>query len=29
LHAVLTGLSPQIRGQVIDVLRNSVQHSTV
>jgi DNA-binding MarR family transcriptional regulator len=29
LHAVLTGLSPQIRGQVIDVLRDSVQHSTV
>lgn len=29
LHAVLTGLSPQIRGQLIDVLRASVQHSAV
>jgi DNA-binding MarR family transcriptional regulator len=29
LHTVLTGLSPQIRGQLIDVLRDSVQHSAV
>ena len=29
LHAVLTGLSPQIRGHLIDVLRNSVQQSAV
>ena len=29
LHAVLTGLSPQSRGHLIDVLRDSVQRSVV
>lgn len=29
LHALLTGMSPQVRGHVIDSLRDSVQRSTV
>lgn len=29
LHAVLTGMSPQSRGHLIDVLRDSVQRSSV